>query len=173
MFLVALSWRITRIQMYNNYFSLQAIPPILEGRDVVAMARTGSGKTAAFLIPLFEKLQVSKSTIGSNPNKFPRALILSPTRELAVQTVKFFKDLGKFLPFKVATILGGESMESQFTALHEKPDVVVATPGRFMHLCVEMELKLDAVEFVVFDEADRYFKQKNLKGIEFNLKKHF
>jgi ATP-dependent RNA helicase DDX54/DBP10 len=126
----------------------------LEGKDVVAMARTGSGKTAAFLIPLFEKLHVNKTEIGTS-NKFPRALVLSPTRELATQTVKFFRDLGKFVNLKVVTVLGGESMDAQFQAMHEKPDVVIATPGRFMHLCVEMEMKLDGVEYIVFDEADR------------------
>ncbi|ODN02763.1 ATP-dependent RNA helicase DDX54 [Orchesella cincta] len=135
----------------------KAIPPILEGRDVVAMARTGSGKTAAFLIPLFEKIQHKKSEIGT-AQKFPRALILSPTRELATQTVKFIREIGKFIDFKVVSILGGESMESQFQIMHDKPDIVVATPGRFMHLCVEMELKLDGVEYAVFDEADRLFE---------------
>lgn len=136
-------------------FLLQTIPLLLDGKDVVAMARTGSGKTAAFLIPMFEKLQVRKSAIGTSA-KFPRALILSPTRELATQTVKFIREIGKFLEFRVVSILGGESMDSQFQSMHDKPDIVVATPGRFMHLCVEMELKLDGVEYVVFDEADRY-----------------
>lgn len=110
---------------------------------------------AAFLIPLFEKLHINKTAIGST-TKFPRALILSPTRELAMQTVKFFREIGRFVNLKVATILGGDSMENQFQVIHDKPDVVIATPGRFMHLCVEMEMKLDGVEYVVFDEADRY-----------------
>ena len=126
----------------------------MEGRDVVAMARTGSGKTAAFLIPLFEKLQYGKTTIGQQV-KYPRALVLSPTRELATQTVKFFRELGRYVDLKVVSVLGGDSMESQFAALSDKPDVVVATPGRFMHLCVEMEMKLDGVQYIVFDEADR------------------
>ncbi len=122
---------------------------------MVAMARTGSGKTAAFLIPLFEKLQVNKGIVAGQATKFPRALILSPTRELATQTVKFIRELGKYTNLTTVAILGGDSMESQFAALHDKPDVVVATPGRFMHLCVEMEFKLDGVEYIVFDEADR------------------
>ena len=122
----------------------------------MAMARTGSGKTAAFLIPLFEKLQLSKTRIGIGQTiKYPRALIISPTRELATQTVKFFREIGKYLDLKAIAVLGGDSMENQFAALHDKPDVIVATPGRFMHLCVEMEFKLDGVEYVVFDEADR------------------
>ena len=111
------------------------IPLIMEKKDVVAMARTGSGKTACFLIPLFEKLQ-AHSTKGT------RALIMSPTRELALQTLKFTRDLGKFTGLKAATVLGGDSMEAQFAAIHEIPDIIIATPGRFSHLCVEMELKL-------------------------------
>lgn len=154
---------------------LQTIPLILEGRDVVAMARTGSGKTACFLIPLFEKLKVRSAKAGA------RALILSPTRELALQvggsisilhiisfffnvtfnhsqTLKFAKELGKFTGLKSAIILGGDSMDDQFFAIHGNPDIIVATPGRFLHVCIEMELKLNSVEYIVFDEADRLFE---------------
>lgn len=151
----------------------KTIPLILEGRDVVAMAKTGSGKTACFLIPLFERLK------RRDPTKGARALILSPTRELAVQTYKFIKELGKFLDLKTILVLGGDSMDSQFSAIHTCPDVIVATPGRFLHLCVEMDLKLNSIgkeflqktqikpffymviyllEYVVFDEADRLFE---------------
>ncbi|EDV95506.1 GH15746 [Drosophila grimshawi] len=130
----------------------KTIPLILEGRDVVAMAKTGSGKTACFLIPLFEKLQRREPTKGA------RALILSPTRELAVQTYKFIKELGRFMELKTILVLGGDSMDSQFSAIHTCPDVIVATPGRFLHLCVEMDLKLTSIEYVVFDEADRLFE---------------
>ncbi|XP_059351601.1 ATP-dependent RNA helicase DDX54-like [Daphnia carinata] len=129
----------------------KCIPLIMEKKDVVAMARTGSGKTACFLIPLFERLQ-EHSTIGT------RALIMSPTRELALQTLKFTRELGKYTGLKAATILGGDSMEAQFAAMHEIPDIIIATPGRFAHLCVEMELKLKEIEYVVFDEADRLFE---------------
>lgn len=127
----------------------KVIPPALEGRDVVGMARTGSGKTAAFLIPLFEKLKERRSKTGA------RALIISPTIELARQTNKFIKILGKFTGLKSVLILGGDSMDNQFSAIHENPDIIVAVPGRFLHICVEMDLKLDSIEFVVFDEADR------------------
>ncbi|XP_046868182.1 ATP-dependent RNA helicase DDX54 isoform X1 [Drosophila willistoni] len=130
----------------------KTIPMILEGRDVVAMAKTGSGKTACFLIPLFERLQRREPTKGA------RALILSPTRELAVQTYKFIKELGRFMELKTILVLGGDSMDSQFSAIHTCPDVIVATPGRFLHLCVEMDLKLNSIEYVVFDEADRLFE---------------
>ncbi|NXO00830.1 DDX54 helicase, partial [Rhinopomastus cyanomelas] len=129
----------------------KTIPPILRGRDVVAMARTGSGKTACFLIPMFERLK-APSQAGA------RALILSPTRELALQTLKFTKELGKFTGLKTALILGGDKMEDQFAALHENPDIIIATPGRLVHVAVEMKLKLSTVEYVVFDEADRLFE---------------
>jgi len=129
----------------------KTIPLILEGKDMVAMARTGSGKTAAFLVPLFEKLR-GRSTGGA------RALVLSPTRELAMQTLKFAKELGRFTGLKAAVILGGDKMDDQFSALHENPDVIIATPGRLLHILVEMEVKLKCMEYVVFDEADRLFE---------------
>ncbi|XP_074916161.1 ATP-dependent RNA helicase DDX54 isoform X2 [Chelonoidis abingdonii] len=130
----------------------RTIPVILDGKDMVAMARTGSGKTACFLIPMFEKLKAHSAQTGA------RALILSPTRELALQTMKFTKELGKFTGLKTALILGGERMEDQFAALHENPDIIIGTPGRLMHVAVEMNLKLHSVEYVVFDEADRLFE---------------
>ncbi|KAM5188930.1 ATP-dependent RNA helicase DDX54 [Callospermophilus lateralis] len=130
----------------------KTIPVILDGKDVVAMARTGSGKTACFLLPMFERLKAHSAQTGA------RALILSPTRELALQTMKFTKELGKFTGLKTALILGGDKMEDQFAALHENPDIIIATPGRLVHVAVEMNLKLQSVEYVVFDEADRLFE---------------
>ncbi|XP_015606294.1 ATP-dependent RNA helicase DDX54 [Cephus cinctus] len=130
----------------------KTIPLALEGRDIVAMARTGSGKTACFLIPLFEKLKVRQAKTGA------RALILSPTRELALQTLKFIKELGRFTGLKAAVILGGDSMDNQFSTIHGNPDIIVATPGRFLHICVEMDLKLSSIEYIVYDEADRLFE---------------
>ncbi|XP_058889354.1 ATP-dependent RNA helicase DDX54-like isoform X2 [Acipenser ruthenus] len=140
----------------------RTIPLILDGKDVVAMARTGSGKTAAFLIPMFERLKAPSAQTGA------RALILSPTRELALQTMKFTKELGKFCGFKTALILGGDRMDDQFAALHENPDIIIGTPGRLMHVVVEMNLKLHSVEYVVFDEADRLFEMgfaEQLQGV--------
>ncbi|XP_051017555.1 ATP-dependent RNA helicase DDX54 isoform X2 [Acomys russatus] len=130
----------------------KTIPVILDGKDVVAMARTGSGKTACFLLPMFERLKARSAQAGA------RALILSPTRELALQTMKFTKELGKFTGLKTALILGGDKMEDQFAALHENPDIIIGTPGRLVHVAVEMNLKLQSVEYVVFDEADRLFE---------------
>uniref|UniRef100_A0A6E8VTV1 RNA helicase n=1 Tax=Anopheles coluzzii TaxID=1518534 RepID=A0A6E8VTV1_ANOCL len=132
----------------------KTIPIILDGRDVVAMAKTGSGKTGCFLIPMFERLKQREAKAGGGA----RALILSPTRELAIQTYKFIKQLGRFMDLKAILVLGGDSMDSQFAAVHTLPDVIVATPGRFLHLCVEMDLKLNSVQYCVFDEADRLFE---------------
>uniref|UniRef100_A0A4W6CDC2 RNA helicase n=1 Tax=Lates calcarifer TaxID=8187 RepID=A0A4W6CDC2_LATCA len=130
----------------------KTIPVILDGKDIVAMARTGSGKTAAFLVPMFEKLKAPQAQTGA------RALILTPTRELALQTMKFTKELGRFTGLKTALILGGDRMDDQFAALHENPDIIIGTPGRLMHVIKEMNLKLQSVEYVVFDEADRLFE---------------
>lgn len=114
------------------------------------MARTGSGKTACFLIPMLEKLKTRQAKTGA------RALILSPTRELALQTQRFIKEIGRFTGMKSSVILGGDSMDNQFSAIHGNPDIIVATPGRFLHICMEMDMNLKSVEFVIFDEADRF-----------------
>lgn len=139
---------------YRNPTPIQrkTIPHVLENKDVVAMARTGSGKTAAFLIPIIEKLKNHKF------ERSARALIISPTRELALQTYKFARELSVFTDLKCATILGGDSMENQFGKIHDSPDIIIATPGRLLHLAVEMDLKFSSVEMIVFDEADRLFE---------------
>ncbi|KNE90219.1 hypothetical protein PSTG_16326 [Puccinia striiformis f. sp. tritici PST-78] len=146
-----------------------ASPP----RDVVGMARTGSGKTLAYLIPLIQSLG------GIHSIQFGiRALILVPTRELALQVLKVGKDLAKgFIQgdrsksnsddpdqarkvegLRWGLIVGGDSLEDQFTMFSTNPDVIIATPGRLLHLVVEMNLDLKSVSYVVFDEADRLFE---------------
>ncbi|XP_071804634.1 ATP-dependent RNA helicase DDX54-like [Asterias amurensis] len=147
----------------------KCIPIIMEGKDVVAMARTGSGKTAAFLLPMFERLQQRSAKSGA------RALILSPTRELALQTLKFSKELGRFTSLKAEVILGGDKLDDQFAALHENPDIIIATPGRLLHVLVEMEMRLKYIEYVVFDEADRLFEMgfaEQLREILHSLPQH-
>ncbi|CEF68169.1 ATP-dependent RNA helicase DDX54 [Strongyloides ratti] len=129
----------------------KAIPTILDGRDVVAMSRTGSGKTAAFVVPILQKLKMR------NPTGI-RALLISPTRELAIQTFNVIKELGRFTGLRAACIVGGESLQENFAIIHQTPDILIATPGRLAHIAVEMELKLDFVKMVVFDEADRLFE---------------
>ena len=116
------------------------------------MARTGSGKTAAFVIPMIEKLKTHSVKVGA------RAIILSPSRELALQTLKVVKELGKGTDLRTILLVGGDSLEEQFSAMTTNPDVIIATPGRFLHLKVEMGLELSSVKYVVFDEADRLFE---------------
>lgn len=125
---------------------------IMDDKDVVAMARTGSGKTAAFVIPMIEKLKSHSITVGA------RALILSPSRELALQTLKVVKELGRGTDLRSVLLVGGDSLEEQFLEMTRNPDIVIATPGRFLHLKVEMALNLSSIKYVVFDEADRLFE---------------
>lgn len=130
----------------------KTMPLILSGADVVAMARTGSGKTAAFLVPMLERLKQHL------PQGGVRALILSPTRDLALQTLKFTKELGRFTDLRTSLLVGGDSMESQFEELAQNPDIIIATPGRLMHHLSEVDdMTLRTVEYVVFDEADCLF----------------
>ncbi|KAL3845461.1 hypothetical protein ACJIZ3_002864 [Penstemon smallii] len=130
----------------------KTMPLIISGYDVVAMARTGSGKTAAFLIPMLQKLQQHVPQAGV------RALILSPTRDLALQTFKFAKELSRFTDLRASLLIGGDSMESQFEELAQSPDIIIATPGRLMHHLEEIDdMSLRTVEYVVFDEADCLF----------------
>ncbi|KAL5736527.1 hypothetical protein ACOSQ2_031315 [Xanthoceras sorbifolium] len=130
----------------------KTMPLILSGVDVVAMARTGSGKTAAFLVPMLQRLNQHV------PQGGVRALILSPTRDLALQTLKFTKELGRFTDLRTSLLVGGDSMESQFEELAQNPDIIIATPGRLMHHLSEVDdMSLKTVEYVVFDEADCLF----------------
>ncbi|RDA86091.1 hypothetical protein CP532_1135 [Ophiocordyceps camponoti-leonardi (nom. inval.)] len=130
----------------------KTIPLVLDRKDVVGMARTGSGKTAAFVIPMIERLRAHSARFGS------RALILSPSRELAIQTLKVVKEFSKGTDLKSVLLVGGDSLEEQFASVAANPDIVIATPGRFLHLKVEMSLNLSSVQYVVFDEADRLFE---------------
>lgn len=130
----------------------KTIPLIMDKRDVVGMARTGSGKTAAFVIPMIEKLKAHSAKYGA------RALILSPSRELAIQTLRVVKDFNKGTDLKAVLLVGGDSMDEQFGMLSANPDIIIATPGRFLHLKVEMSLNLSSIQYVVFDEADRLFE---------------
>ncbi|KAJ2556444.1 ATP-dependent RNA helicase dbp10, partial [Coemansia sp. RSA 1933] len=130
----------------------RTIPTIMQGRDVVGMARTGSGKTAAFLIPMINRLKAHSVKVGV------RAILLAPSRELALQTHKVTKELVKYTDLRAVPIVGGDSLEDQFGIIASNPDIIVATPGRLLHLVVEMSLDLSTVEYIVFDEADRLFE---------------
>ncbi|GMM38925.1 putative ATP-dependent RNA helicase [Saccharomycopsis crataegensis] len=130
----------------------KSIPFIISGRDIVGMARTGSGKTAAFLLPIIEKLKTHSAKVGT------RCVILSPNRELALQTFKSFKDFSKGTGLRAIVLVGGDSLEDQFSSMLQNPDVIIATPGRFLHLRTEMSLDLKSVQYIVFDEADQLFE---------------
>ena len=130
----------------------KSIGPLLEGRDVVGMARTGSGKTAAFVLPMVQKLKAHSVKVGV------RGLVLAPTRELALQTFLFIKLMTKFTDLRSVVLMGGDSFDEQFASLASNPDIIVASPGRLLHLCIEAKYSLSAVEYVVFDEADRLFE---------------
>lgn len=130
----------------------KSIGPLLEGRDVVGMARTGSGKTAAFVLPMVQKLKAHSVKVGV------RGLVLAPTRELALQTFLFIKAMTKFTDLRSIVLMGGDSFDEQFTSLASNPDIIVASPGRLLHLCIEAKYSLSTVEYVVFDEADRLFE---------------
>ena len=130
----------------------QAIPPALAGGDVLGAAQTGTGKTAAFGLPLLQRL--SKATPPKGPRK-PRALVLVPTRELAVQVADSIKSYGRHLHLNVTTIYGGAGMAPQVDNLRRGADILVATPGRLIDHMERGSAKLDAIEVLVLDEADR------------------
>jgi ATP-dependent RNA helicase RhlE len=129
-----------------------AIPIVLTGKDLLGIAQTGTGKTAAFSLPLLQNLV--KSKWGLTP-KAPRALVLVPTRELAVQVFQSLETYGKGLNFKFAVIFGGVGQGLQVQALSRGVDVLVATPGRLLDLINQKHLQLNKVEIFVLDEADR------------------
>ena len=127
-----------------------AIPHILAGRDVLATAQTGTGKTAAFLLPIMHRLAGSRS----RPHA-PRSLILAPTRELAAQIAERAGAYGRFIGLGSTAIFGGVKQHAQLAAIARAPDILIATPGRLLDLLNQRRLRLDAVEHLVLDEADR------------------
>jgi ATP-dependent RNA helicase RhlE len=133
----------------------QAIPVILQGRDVLAGAQTGTGKTAGFTLPLLQRLSIHGNR-STSPALHPvRALILTPTRELAAQVEQSVKIYGKYLPLKAAVVYGGVNIDPQIKALKNGVDIVVATPGRLLDHVQQRTINLSKVEILVLDEADR------------------
>ena len=134
----------------------KALPVVMSGADSIVMARTGSGKTAAFLIPLMETLLASQNDQSRNFQKGVRGVVLSPTRELSLQTLRVLNKMAHFTDIKSIGIHGGERMEKQFDELSSKPDVIVATPGRLAHILSEIpDFNLRECQICVLDEADR------------------
>jgi ATP-dependent RNA helicase RhlE len=135
------------------------IPACLEGRDVMGLAQTGTGKTAAFALPILQRLL-------EEPGKGPLALILAPTRELAIQIDAEIRLLAKFTSIETMTIFGGVSASSQIRTLQRRPEIVVGCPGRVLDLLQQRKLDLSQVETLVLDEADHMFDMGFLPDIK-------
>ncbi|TSA00074.1 MAG: DEAD/DEAH box helicase [Nitrospiraceae bacterium] len=126
----------------------QAIPPALEGRDVIGCAQTGTGKTAAFVVPMIERLAIL-------PKGQPQALILAPTRELALQICTSIEKLGRSHHISATVVVGGSDMQAQIRGLRQRPDIIVATPGRLLDHMWNGTINLAPIKILVLDEADR------------------
>jgi ATP-dependent RNA helicase RhlE len=132
---------------------LQAIPAAIAGKDIIGCAQTGTGKTAVFVLPILNRL----SHEPLPKRRVIRSLILTPTRELALQIEKFILRYGRFLHLRTLAVYGGVNIKRQFTALHHGVDIVVATPGRLLDHMRQRTIDLRCVEVLVLDEADRMF----------------
>ena len=128
----------------------QAIPAVLSGRDLIAGAQTGTGKTAAFVLPMLQRLTESQQS-----GRTPRALVLTPTRELAAQVAESAREYGKYVSLRTAVVFGGVSIGPQINALRSGCDLLIATPGRLLDLAEQRAADLRNVEYFVLDEADR------------------
>src|SRR5580698_7372362 len=142
---------------------LQAIPAVLAGRDVLGGAQTGTGKTAAFVLPILQRLAASTA-------QSPRALVLTPTRELAAQVAESARSYGKYLRVRTTVVFGGVSINPQIDALRSGCDLLVATPGRLLDLAGQGVLNLRSVECLVLDEADRMLDMGFIHAIRRILK---
>lgn len=140
----------------------QAIPQLLEGKDVIGQAQTGTGKTAAFGVPILERLDPKVRSV--------QALVLCPTRELAIQVAEEITKIGKYARVKTIAIYGGQSIERQIRSLHFGVDVVIGTPGRVIDHVKRGTLKLGDVRMTVLDEADEMLDMGFIEDIEFILK---
>lgn len=138
------------------------IPLLLDGKDVIGQAQTGTGKTAAFVLPLLQQIRTGRG--------FIQALILAPTRELTIQIAKEIERIAKFSPIKIVTVYGGQSYDVQIRELKKGTDIVVATTGRLIDLIHKKVIKLDQVQFLVLDEADEMLEMGFVEDIEEILK---
>ncbi len=141
----------------------QAIPVILEGKDILAGAQTGTGKTAGFTLPLLQRLSSKKCEGSKRP---VRALVLTPTRELAAQVEESIKSYGKYLPLKSNVIYGGVKIGPQISRLRRGVDILVATPGRLLDHLQQKTLDLSQLEILVLDEADRMLDMGFIQDIK-------
>jgi ATP-dependent RNA helicase RhlE len=134
----------------------QAIPAVLAGRDLLAAAQTGTGKTAAFTLPLLQRLlDIGRAQERPQPGRAPRALVLVPTRELAAQVSDSVRNYGRHTSIQSAVVFGGVGMQPQIDALRRGLDILIATPGRLLDLIGQRHASLADIDFLVLDEADR------------------
>ncbi len=140
-----------------------AIPKALAGRDLIASAPTGTGKTAAFMLPALHRLAVRSGDVKPGL----RVLVLSPTRELADQTTRVARDYGRFLDVHSVSIVGGMPFSDQMRALSQKPDIIVGTPGRLIDHIWRGRIELSNVEMLVIDEADRMLELGFIDAVNF------
>ena len=140
----------------------QAIPAAVAGKDIIGCAQTGTGKTAAFVLPILNRLSHEQA----NKKKVVRALILTPTRELAVQIERSIHDYGRFLRLRTLAVYGGVNINGQFSALRQGVDIVVATPGRLLDHMNRRTIDLRQIEVLVLDEADRMFDMGFIRDVK-------
>src|SRR5689334_24753420 len=144
----------------------QAIPLVLQGRDVLAAAQTGTGKTAAFTLPILDRLRAHANTSFSPARHPVRALIVVPTRELAMQVDESVRTYGRTVPLRSTVVYGGIPMDPQIKALRDGVEILVATPGRLLDLVGQRVANLGQVEILVLDEADRMLDMGFLPDIQ-------
>lgn len=145
----------------------QSIPAVLAGRDLLAAAQTGTGKTAAFTLPLLQGLiDTNRSNHGNRPGRAPRVLVLVPTRELAAQVSDSVRTYGQFTPIRSAVIFGGVGMQPQIDTLRRGVDILIATPGRLLDLVSQGYVKLNEINVLVLDEADRMLDMGFIRDIK-------
>ncbi|MDN6730551.1 MAG: DEAD/DEAH box helicase [Atopostipes suicloacalis] len=139
---------------YTDFTDIQkeAIPHLLEGKDLLASAQTGTGKTAAFAVPILQGISYEQRATRKNPNI--KALIVAPTRELAIQIGDSFRKYGKYLNLKTLVVFGGVSQHPQTKQLKKGVDILVATPGRLLDLMNQKHIRLNQIQYFVLDEAD-------------------
>ncbi|MBK7956076.1 MAG: DEAD/DEAH box helicase [Candidatus Accumulibacter sp.] len=167
--ILGLSAELTRVVAEQGYseptpVQAQAIPIILAGRDVLAGAQTGTGKTAGFTLPLLQRLAAAGAAAAHTPRRV-RALILTPTRELAAQVEESVRTYGQYLPLKSTLIYGGVNINPQIEALRRGVDILVATPGRLLDHLQQKTANLSYVEILVLDEADRMLDMGFIRDI--------
>ena len=139
---------------YCSPIQAEILPDILKGNDATGQAQTGTGKTAAFLIAIITRL-FNRPRVDNSHKARPRTLILAPTRELVMQITEEANALAKYTPLKVVAVFGGMDYEKQRRMLHERPDILVATPGRLLDFHKQREVDLKELDILVIDEADR------------------